>query len=130
MDNGTPLLNCDFAKIDLDAVLITGFIMAMTNFGLKLFPDEDLDDIVFSQHHILIQQFKILDQAVIFLVVHDRQEDHILLKKINQEIYWAFKEKFSHAFRENIIEINQLLPLKERVQEILVRNKRTEQIIP
>ena len=128
-DNGTLLLEALFEKFEMDSVLITGFTTAINQFGLKIFPHEDLEDIVFTKHHILFKRFKLMDQYIIFITIHDKTEEHFVLKKINQEIYWELKQKYSHEFAKGIIDLNQLDAIKERIQAILVKEHRAEKLI-
>lgn len=130
MENGTMLADAMFEKLQLDNILITGFATAMNQFGLKIFPgDDELEDIVFAKHHILFQKFKLLEKEIIFLNIHDKQEDHIVLKKINQEIFWEFKQKFSHAFVKDLIELNQFRGVKERIAAIFIQEHRKEVLL-
>ncbi|MHA1372409.1 MAG: hypothetical protein ACTSRA_22135 [Promethearchaeota archaeon] len=128
-ENGTLLYSIYFSKIKLDPVLITGFTMAINQFGLKLFPEEDLEDIVFSRHHIFFQTFKLVNRSVIFLVIHDKKEEHYNLKKVNQQIYWELKQGFSHLFHKEIIDLRKLAPLKDRIEKIFIKERRFEKIL-
>ncbi|MBD3185809.1 hypothetical protein GF325_03185 [Candidatus Bathyarchaeota archaeon] len=111
----------------MDSVLTTAFTTAINNFGLKIFPDEELEDIVFTKHHIFFQKFKILDKHVLFLVIHDKHEQHFNLKKINQEIYWQVKQKFSHVFQKELIDINEIKEqLLGAIETIFVKERRRE----
>ncbi|HME55730.1 MAG TPA: hypothetical protein VKM55_26225 [Candidatus Lokiarchaeia archaeon] len=129
LENGTLLFDAYFEKFQMDSVLITGFTTAINQFGLKIFPEEDLDDIVFSKHHIFFQKFQIQGKAVIFLDVHDKNEDHFVLKRINQQIFWDLKQKYSDLFLNDLFEINQLLPLRTRVEAVFAMEHRNEKIL-
>ncbi len=130
MENGSLLADAMFEKLQLDNVLIAGFATAMNQFGLKIFPgDDELEDIVFGKHHILFQKFKVQDKGIIVLNIHDKLEDHVFLKKINQEVFWEIKQKFSHVFVNNLIELNQFRGIKDRIQAILTKEHRKEVLI-
>lgn len=127
LENGTLLFEVNFEEFDMDSVLTTAFTTAINNFGLKIFPDEELEDIVFTKHHIFFQKFKILDKHVLFLVIHDKHEKHFNLKKINQEIYWQLKQKFSHVFQKELIDINEIKEqLLGAIETIFVKERRRE----
>ncbi len=83
LDNGALLVSAHFEEVTMDPVLVTGFTTAINQFGLRIFPEEDLEDIVFTKHHLLVQKFKIVDKDVLFLCVHDKNEEHFVLKKIH-----------------------------------------------
>ncbi len=129
LDNGALLVSAHFEEVTMDPVLVTGFTTAINQFGLRIFPEEDLEDIVFTKHHLLVQKFKIVDKDVLFLCVHDKNEEHFVLKKIHQEIYWDLKQKFQHVFLSELFDVNQLQPIKERIQAVLVKERRPEKLI-
>jgi hypothetical protein len=130
LENGTMLADALFERLQLDNILIAGFATAMNQFGLKIFPgDDELEDIVFAKHHILFQKFKVQEKEVIFLNIHDKSEDHIVLKKLNQEIFWEFKQKFSHAFLKDLIELNQFKGVKDRIEAIFAKEHRREVLL-
>lgn len=129
LENGTLIYDAYFEKFQMDSVLITGFTTAINQFGLKIFPEEDLDDIVFSTHHIFFQKFQIQGKAIIFLDIHDKYEDHLVLKRINQQIFWDLKQKYSHLFLKDLFEINQILPLRNRIEAVFASEHRRETIL-
>ncbi|MBN2154264.1 MAG: hypothetical protein JW839_22610 [Candidatus Lokiarchaeota archaeon] len=130
MENGTLLADALFEKLQMDNVLIAGFATAMNQFSLKIFPGDDaLEDIVFAKHHILFQKFKVQEKEIIVLNIHDKQEDHVFLKKINQEIFWEIKQKYSHAFLNSMVELNQFKGINDRIQAILNKEHRKEVLL-
>jgi hypothetical protein len=131
MENGSLLAEANFEKFQIDNILIAGFTTAINQFGLKIFKenDEDLEDIVFTKHHILFQKFKIQEKEVLFLTIHDKQEDHFVLKKINQEIFWEFKQKFSHAFLKDLVELHQFIGIRDRIEAIFLKEHRREVLV-
>nr|MDO8088103.1 hypothetical protein [Candidatus Sigynarchaeum springense]MDO8116519.1 hypothetical protein [Candidatus Sigynarchaeota archaeon] len=130
MQNGTLIADAQFEKLQMDNVLIAGFATAMNQFGLKIFSsDDELEDIVFSKHHILFQKFKVQDAEIIILNIHDKFEDHVFLKKINQEVFWELKQKYSHAFLTNLVELGQFRGLNDRIQALLYKEHRKEVLI-
>ncbi|MHA1791070.1 MAG: hypothetical protein ACTSVI_00410 [Promethearchaeota archaeon] len=111
-------------------VLIIAFATVINQFGLNIFPKEVLDDIVFSKYHILFQYFKIQDEAILFLVIHDKNEYHYNIKKINQMIYWELKQKYSHLFVWDLFEMNELKErLNEYLDNIFIKDRRAERPI-
>nr|MDO8116249.1 hypothetical protein [Candidatus Sigynarchaeota archaeon] len=129
LDNGALLVSAQFERFTMEPVLITGFTTTINQFGLKIFPGEDLEDIVFTKHHLFVQKFKIVEKDVLFLCVHDKSEEHFILKKIHQEIYWDLRQKFQHVFLSELFDIGQLEPIKERIQAVLVKERRPEKLI-
>lgn len=126
LENGTLIFEHYFDRFDMDGTLISGFTTAINQFGLKIFPEEDLEDIVFSKHHIYFINYKIVDQGIIFLLIHDKNEPHINMKKIAQEIYWELKQKYSHVFAKPVFDVNQLLPLRDKIEGVFTRERRAE----
>ncbi|NMC04452.1 MAG: hypothetical protein GYA24_04530 [Candidatus Lokiarchaeota archaeon] len=130
LENGMLLVEAMFEKLQLDNVLIAGFATAMNQFGIKIFPeDEELEDIVFTRHHIMFQKFRVQDKEIIMLNIHDKSEQHLILKKINQEIFWEIKQKFSHAFLKELIELNQFRGINERIEAIFAKEHRKEVLL-
>jgi hypothetical protein len=129
LENGTLIYDAYFEKFQMDSVLITGFTTAINQFGLRIFPDEELDDIVFTKHHVFFQKFQLQGKAIIFLDIHDKIEEHVDLKKINQAIFWDLKQKYSHLFLKDLFEINQLLALKDRVEAVFASEHRKEKLL-
>ncbi len=130
MENGSLLADAMFEKLQLDNVLIAGFTTALNQFGVKIFPgDDELEDIVFAKHHILFQKFKVLEKEIIVLNIHDKYEEHVVLKKINQEIFWEIKQKFSHAFTKDLIELKQFNGVRDRIEAIFTKEHRKEVLL-
>jgi hypothetical protein len=130
MENGSLLADAMFEKLSLDNILIAGFATALNQFGVKIFPgDDELEDIVFAKHHILFQKFKVQEKEIIILNIHDKHEEHVVLKKINQEIFWEIKQKFSHAFVNDLIELKQFRGIKDRIEAIFAKEHRKEVLL-
>ncbi|MEX2718226.1 MAG: hypothetical protein Q6370_018170 [Candidatus Sigynarchaeota archaeon] len=130
MQNGALIADVQFEKLQMNNVLIAGFVTAMNQFGLKIFPgDDELEDIVFAKHHILFQKFKVQDAEIMILNIHDKLEDHVFLKKLYQEVFWELKQKYSHAFLTNLVELSQFQGLNDRIQALLCKEHRKERLI-
>ncbi len=130
MENGSLLADAMFEKLQLDNILIAGFATALNQFAVKIFPgDDELEDIVFAKHHILFQKFKVQEKEIIILNIHDKYEEHVFLKKINQEIFWEIKQKFSHALVGDLIELKQFRGIRDRIEAIFAKEHRKEVLI-
>lgn len=129
LENGTLLYDSYYSNFDMDSVLISGFTMAINQFGLKIFPDEDLEDIIFSTHHVFFQKFKFQERDLMFLVIHDKHEEHYNLKKINTEVFWEIKQKFAPMLLKEIVDINEFKALDARLDQIFQRYGRKEERI-
>ena len=129
LDNGIPIYAAYFEPIEFDITFIAGFVSAVNIFGLKVFPNQDLEDIAFTKHHLMFMKFVVYEKPLIFLVIHEPEENHLELKKIVMEIMWALKTGYANAMRKPFIYPALFKPLDTAVERILANQRRTERLI-
>lgn len=130
LENGIPIYAAYFAPIEFDITFIAGFVSAVSIYGLQVFPNQDLEDITFSRHHLMLVKHVVFDKPLIFLVIHDPKESHVTMKKIVTELLWALKRNHSDALRRRFIYPAQFKPLDDEIKRIFTNESRDERLLP
>ena len=129
-DGGILLYDALFEKITIQGDLIAGFVGALNQFGLKLFPGEELEDIVFTRHHMCLSKHKIMEKEIILLFVHDPKMSHVDIKKITTQLYMELRNKFGLLLQDPLMERSKLFALDEFIEKTFVNERRSERLLP
>ncbi|MFX0100924.1 MAG: hypothetical protein ACFFCS_15215, partial [Candidatus Hodarchaeota archaeon] len=117
-ESGILAYDAKFEDCRLNSELVSAFATAISNFGLEIFPEDQLDDIIFKNHHIIIERHEINEELVTFLVIHDPSEAHGLLSEIIAKIHGELVEKYPDLFGKQGFNQKKLEPLDAFIEKL------------
>ena len=129
-DTGTLFYDAIFEKINIQGELVAGFVGALGQFGLKIFPGEELEDIVFTRHHICLTKHIIGDKEIIIMFVHDPKMNHVDIKKITTQLFMELKGKYASTLKQDFIDRSKIFALDAFLEKLLINERRPEKMLP
>ena len=129
-DNGTLFYDAIFEKISIQNELVAGFVGALSQFGLKTFPGEELEDIVFTRHHISLMKHSIGEKEIIIMFIHDPKMNHVDIKKITTQLFIELKGKYSSVLKQDVIDRSKIFSLDKFLEKVLINKRRPEKMLP
>ena len=129
-EDGTLVYSAQFEKVQLQVDLLAGFVSAVNQFGLEIFPGEDLEDIIFTKHHICLEKHKSGSITLLFMYIHSPDMQHLLLRKISTELFIELKGKHAAHLQDPVIDQAKFDSLDGVLERILINERRPERILP
>jgi hypothetical protein len=129
-DNGTLFYDAIFEKTNIQGELVAGFVGALSQFGLKIFPGEELEDIVFTRHHICLTKHVIGDKEIIIMFVHDPKMNHVDIKKITTQLFMELKGKYASTLKQDLFDRSKIFNLDAFLEKLLINERRPEKMLP
>lgn len=125
-ESGLLAYDAKFEDCRLNSELVSAFVTAINQFGLEIFPDDQLDDIIFKNHHIILERHEVNGELVTFLVIHDPDEAHELLSRIIHKIHGALVANYAGLFGGHGFNQKKMEPLDSFIEKLFKDEGREE----